>query len=163
MRISYSHQHRTELWFCTSTLITSLVCDNAAYHLKGRVLSILLLMLQNCWKRSIDTEENKAILKNANLLGCYVVWLLQEPTFWRNIVFLCSVLWLLVTANIFPSSPILVTLTMEAIRFSETLVLTRATQCYIPEDGILHSHHGENLKSYKDILIMKHGQMEMQR
>jgi hypothetical protein len=27
-------------------------------------------------------------------------------------------------------------------------VLARATWCDIPEDGILHSHHGEILKSF---------------
>jgi hypothetical protein len=37
---------------------------------------------------------------------------------------------------------------MEAIRFSETLVFTEATRRHIPEDGILHSHRRENLKSY---------------
>jgi hypothetical protein len=42
-----------------------------------------------------------------------------------RIVFLRSVLWLLVTANVFLSSPILVALMMEAIRTSETSVLTR--------------------------------------
>jgi hypothetical protein len=63
------------------------------------------------------------------------------------IIFLRSVLRLLITAN-FPSSLILVTLMLEAIYFSETLVLTRATWCNIPEDGFLHSHHHENLKFY---------------
>jgi hypothetical protein len=39
-----------------------------------------------------------------------------------------SVLSLLVTTNVVPSSPILVTLVMEAIYSSETSVLTRATR-----------------------------------
>jgi hypothetical protein len=42
-------------------------------------------------------------------------------------------------------------LKMDAIRSSETSVQTRPTQCYIPEDDILHSHHRENLKSYMKI------------
>jgi hypothetical protein len=58
------------------------------------------------------------------------------------------VLLLLVTANVVPSSLILVTLMMEATRSSETSILIRATRRGILKGGILHSHCLENLKSY---------------
>jgi hypothetical protein len=50
---------------------------------------------------------------------------------------------LAVTSN----QSMLVTLMMEVIHSSITSILTRATWHNIPVDGILHSHHSENLKS----------------
>jgi hypothetical protein len=45
---------------------------------------------------------------------------------------------LIVTGNVVPSSPIIVSLMVEKIRSSETPVLTRATLRNVPEDGIFH-------------------------
>jgi hypothetical protein len=80
-----------------------------------------------------------AIMKNA-------VFGDVTPCGYRN-ASIRSVLPLLVTAKCVPSSPILVSLMLEAIRSSETSVLKIATRRDSPEDNILHSYRRENLKS----------------
>jgi hypothetical protein len=49
---------------------------------------------------------------------------------------------------------ILSTQKMEVISSSESSVLISSTLRHIPEDGILHSHRRETLKSYTKLLLL---------
>jgi hypothetical protein len=66
----------------------------------------------------------------------------------KRISTLQSVLQLIGIGIVIPSSLILFTLMKEALSSSETSGLTTTTRRHIPEDGTLHSHRRENLKSY---------------
>jgi hypothetical protein len=103
------------IYCCVSVLCCSLFVCNVCY------LSVVLLYY--CHRVKAQLQFNKYI--------CLSVWFWKEPTFQRN-VFLRSLRWLVVKSNVVSTSPILVILMMEALRSSETSVITKATQRNIP-------------------------------
>jgi hypothetical protein len=59
----------------------------------------------------------------------------------------------LLTVNVVPSSPILISLIIEALRSSKTPVLTRATRRITPEDGILQMPKLFHTELYRIIIM----------
>jgi hypothetical protein len=75
--------------------------------------------------------------EECRLLGCVAVWILQEPTFRRNVFLRTVVQSVSKRLTLFSVAYFFSALKMEATRSSETSVFTRCTRRHIPNDGIL--------------------------
>jgi hypothetical protein len=101
------------------------------------------------------TLENNAVFWDVTLSGCFrtdvsekrivsIIKVTRIGSLGTTLAVTSNRRTLLIAANVVPTSQILATLLIEAVRSSETSVLTRATQINILEDGILDSDSREN-------------------
>jgi hypothetical protein len=124
-----------------------IVRDTSRGMLAGKVIAMLdnmsLFVLSYRGKSCKIWRFHSGDYEECHLMGCYAIWLLQEPTFLRNVAHPYQSeknkrARINDSSNEQPSSsPTPVTLIMEALNSSETSVLKRAAWCNTPEDGIL--------------------------
>jgi hypothetical protein len=120
---------------------TNLNKKNAVFCKKRR-FGRTSVLTNAIWRRTPE----EGILKDGGDKKSSWINIYERPR--RRWKYVTDIWELSVTANVVPSSLILVTLMIETILSSKMSVLTRATRRYISEDGILHSHRRENLKYY---------------
>jgi hypothetical protein len=120
--------------------------------IKGKIVTGLRMVKERkkLWRMPSSWMRCRVALVRTDFRGAYRLRHQDEKNQrGRNV---SSVLPLLVTDNVVPCSFTLFTLMMEAIRTSETSVLTRAT-----EDGILHSRRCGNLNLTKTKVVFEVG------
>jgi hypothetical protein len=90
-------------------------------------------------------KEIDIIVKNQ------LIWRKSSSEIWRHVILVRTDVSVAATCSLY-SRRDSSALKMEAIRSSETSVLTKATRRQIPEDDFIHSHRRENLKSYNQLI-----------
>jgi hypothetical protein len=128
--------------------VTDIICVRYfTFHCLASLFQCLIIVSCPCRLVSMQSTHGKYSPSTVILRLLFCTW--RHP-FEEYQLLECDTIWL-VTTDILEEcitsiiSPF--TFMMEAICSSETSVLTRAIWRYIPECGVLHRHHHENLKS----------------